>query len=142
MLRFFTVYGPRQRPDLAIYKFAALMTADRPIPVYGDPDRTGRDYTFISDILDGILACTRREFGYEIFNLGESQIVPLQKMIALLEQALGKKAALDRQPAQPGDVPITFADVSKARAQLGYEPRVKIEQGIPLFVEWFRKNAG
>ena len=141
MLRFFTVYGPHQRPDLAIYKFARLMTAGKPIPVFGDGS-TGRDYTFVSDVLDGIMACTRTEFGYEIFNLGESQIVPLNRMIELLEQSLGRKAAIDRQPLQPGDVPVTFADISKARTRLGYQPQVKIEQGIPLFVEWFKHDAG
>jgi len=141
MLRFFTVYGQRQRPDLAIYKFAGLIMAGKPIPVFGDPAKSGRDYTFISDILDGIIACTQKEFGYEIFNLGESQVVPLKQMIELLEQALGKKAVMDRQPMQPGDVPLTFADISKARARLGYQPRIKAEQGIPLFVEWFKKDA-
>ncbi len=138
MLRFFTVYGPRQRPDLAIHKFAALIRAGRPIPVFGDGS-TARDYTYITDTLDGILACTRREFGFEIFNLGESQTVKLSRLIELLEHSLGKKAVLDRQPPQPGDVPITFADIAKARAKLGYNPRVKIEEGIPLFVEWFRR---
>ncbi len=138
MLRFFTVYGPRQRPDLAIHKFAKLISAGQPIPVFGDGS-TARDYTFISDIVDGIEACTRKEFGFEIFNLGESQTVTLSRLIELLEKSLGKKAIIDRQPAQPGDVPITFADVSKARAKLGYDPRVKIEQGIPQFVEWFNK---
>jgi len=141
MLRFFTVYGPRQRPDLAISKFAGLITAGKPIPIFGDPDKSARDYTFIDDILDGIMACTQQEFGYEIFNLGESQTVKLNRLIELLEDALGKKAVIDRQPMQPGDVPITFADISKARARLGYHPRFKIEQGIPLFVEWFKKNA-
>jgi UDP-glucuronate 4-epimerase len=139
MLRFFTVYGPRQRPDLAIHKFAQLISAGKPIPVFGDGS-TARDYTFITDTLEGILACTRQEFGFEIFNLGESQTVKLSELIALLEQALGKPAIIDRQPPQPGDVPITFADVSKARAKLGYQPRVKIAEGIPLFVDWFRKN--
>jgi UDP-glucuronate 4-epimerase len=141
MLRFFTVYGPRQRPDLAIYKFAKLITAGKPIPVFGDGS-AARDYTFISDILDGITACTQKEFGFEIFNLGESQTVRLDQMIALLEDALGKKAVIDRQPLQPGDVPLTFADISKARALLGYQPHVKAEQGIPRFVEWFRQDAG
>jgi UDP-glucuronate 4-epimerase len=141
MLRFFTVYGQRQRPDLAIYKFARLITAGKPIPVFGDGS-AARDYTFISDILDGIMACTQKEFGFEIFNLGESQIVQLNQMIALLEDALGKKAVIDRQPLQPGDVPLTFADISKARDQLGYQPRVRVEQGIPRFVEWFRQDAG
>jgi UDP-glucuronate 4-epimerase len=140
MLRFFTVYGFRQRPDLAIYKFARLISDGKPIPVFGDGS-TARDYTFIGDILDGIMACTRKEFGYEIFNLGESQTVKLSYMIELLENALGKKAIIDRQPMQPGDVPLTFADISKARAKLGYNPHTKIEQGIPLFVEWFKKTA-
>jgi len=139
MLRFFTVYGPRQRPDLAIHKFARLITAGKPIPIFGD-GRSARDYTFVADVLDGVLACTRKEFGFEIFNLGESDTVSLAQLIVLLENALGKKAVLDRQPPQPGDVPITFADVSKARRKLDYDPRVKIAQGIPLFVDWFRKN--
>lgn len=140
MLRFFTVYGPRQRPDLAIHKFAQLISAGKPIPVFGDGS-TARDYTFISDILEGVLACTRKEFGFEIFNLGESQTVTLSQLIELLEKALGQKAVIDRQPSQPGDVPITFADVSKARVKLDYNPRVKIAEGIPLFVDWFRRNA-
>jgi UDP-glucuronate 4-epimerase len=139
MLRFFTVYGPRQRPDLVIYKFAKLITADKPIPVFGDGS-AARDYTFITDTLDGIIACTQKEFGYEIFNLGESQTVKLDYLITLLEKSLGKKAVIDRQPLQPGDVPITFADITKARARLGYQPRVKIEQGIPKFVDWFLKS--
>ena len=137
MLRFFTVYGPRQRPDLAIYKFANLMTAGKPIPVFGDGS-AARDYTFVTDTLDGVIACTKQEFGYEIFNLGESETVSLARMIELLEAALGKKAMIDRQPLQPGDVPITFADISKARAKLGYNPQVKFETGIKLFAKWFR----
>ena len=140
MLRFFTAYGPRQRPDLAIHKFAKLIHTGQPIPVFGDGS-TARDYTYISDIVDGILACTQQNFGYEIFNLGESQTVTLSRLIELLEAALGKKAVLDRQPLQPGDVPVTFADITKARARLGYAPRVKIEQGIPQFVSWFLKNT-
>lgn len=136
MLRFFTVYGPRQRPDLAIHKFASLISAGKPIPVFGDGS-TARDYTYVTDTVDGIMACTRQEFGFNIFNLGESQTVRLDYLIALLEKALGKTANIDRQPPQPGDVPITFADISKARAELGYNPTVKIESGIPKFVEWF-----
>ena len=139
MLRFFTVYGPRQRPDLAIHKFTKLIDAGKPIPVFGDGS-TARDHTFITDILEGILACTRKEFGFEIFNLGESQTVKLSELIALIESALGKKAIIDRQSLQPGDVPITFADISKAQRILGYQPRVKVEKGIPLFVEWFRNH--
>ncbi|HOX56748.1 MAG TPA: SDR family NAD(P)-dependent oxidoreductase [Candidatus Paceibacterota bacterium] len=139
MLRFFTVYGPRQRPDLAIHKFTRLISAGAPIPVFGDGS-AARDHTYINDILDGVIACTQQEFGYEIFNLGESQTVRLDRLIQLIENALDKQAILDRQPVQPGDVPITCADVSKARARLGYHPRVKIEEGIPLFVDWFTRN--
>lgn len=139
MLRFFTVYGPRQRPDLAIHKFARLIREGKPIPVFGDGS-TARDYTYISDILQGVLACTEREFGYEIFNLGESRTVTLRRLIELLEEALGKKAIIDAQPLQPGDVPLTCADVSKARQQLAYQPTVPIEVGIREFVQWL--NAG
>lgn len=140
MLRFFTVYGPRQRPDLAIRKFATLMAAGKPIEMFGDGS-TARDYTHIDDIVDGVVACTTRDFGYEIFNLGESQTVTLSRLIELLEQALGVKAVVQRKPVQPGDVPITYANVDKARAKLGYQPRVKIDQGIPRFVEWLRPRA-
>jgi len=139
MLRFFTVYGPRQRPDLAIHKFTTLIDSGKPIPVYGDGS-TARDHTYVSDIVDGIMACARKEFGFEIFNLGESQTIRLDQLISLIESAVGKQAVIDRQPHQPGDVPITFADISKAQRLLGYDPQVKAEKGIPLFVEWFRKN--
>jgi UDP-glucuronate 4-epimerase len=139
MLRFFTVYGPRQRPDLAIHKFTRLIDAGQPIPVFGDGS-TARDHTHITDILTGIMACTRQEFGFEIFNLGESQTVTLSRLISLIESALGKCAIIDRQPLQPGDVPLTYADISKAQARLGYQPQVKVEKGIPLFIDWFRKN--
>jgi UDP-glucuronate 4-epimerase len=140
MLRFFTVYGPRQRPDLAIHKFTRLIDSGRPIPVFGDGS-TARDHTHIDDILEGVMACTRREFGFEIFNLGESRTVKLAGLIDLIEQALGKTAVIDRQPLQAGDVPLTFADISKARQMLGYNPRVKVEDGIPLFVDWYRKTV-
>jgi UDP-glucuronate 4-epimerase len=139
MLRFFTVYGPRQRPDLAIHKFTKLIDAGKPIPVFGDGS-TARDHTFVTDILEGIIACTKKEFGFEIFNIGESQVIRLDQLIGLIESALGKKAVIDRQPLQPGDVPITFADISKAQRLLGYQPQVKAEKGIPLFVDWFQKN--
>jgi len=139
MLRFFTVYGPRQRPDLAIHKFARLITAGKKVPVFGDGS-TARDYTYIDDILSGIMACTQKEFGYEIFNLGESQTVSLSRLVELLELALGTKAIIERLPSQPGDVPYTCADISKAAAKLGYQPSVKIERGIPLFVDWFTRN--
>jgi UDP-glucuronate 4-epimerase len=139
MLRFFTVYGPRQRPDLAIHKFAGLISAGKPIPVFGDGS-AARDYTYITDTVDGVIACTQQEFGYEVLNLGESQTVRLDRLIQLLEAALGKKAIIDRQPVQPGDVPITFADISRARAKLRYNPRVKIEEGIRLFIDWFARQ--
>lgn len=140
MLRFFTVYGPRQRPDLAIHKFAKLLAAGQPIPVFGDGS-TARDYTYVTDTVDGVLACTRQEFGFEIFNLGESQTVTLARLIELLEQELGCRAQIDRKPPQPGDVPITYADITRARERLGYDPKVKIEEGIRRFVAWFRSQA-
>ena len=140
MLRFFTVYGPRQRPDLAIHKFAGLIAAGKPIPVFGDGS-TARDYTYVTDTVEGVMACTRKEFGYEIFNLGESQTVTLSQLIDLLEKSLGKKAVIDRQPLQAGDVPLTFADITRARQKLGYNPQVGIAEGIPLFVEWFRRST-
>ena len=138
-LRLFTVYGPRQRPDLAIRKFATLIHAGKSVPVFGD-GRMMRDYTYVTDTVDGIIAATQKEFGFQIFNLGESQTVTLDRLVELIEAALGKKAVIDRQPMQPGDVPLTFADISKARARLGYQPRVKIEPGIKLFAEWYKKS--
>ncbi len=141
MLRFFTVYGPRQRPDLAIFKFAQLITAGKPIPVFGD-GTAARDYTFVSDTVEGVMAATKNDFGFEIFNFGESQTVSLSRMIELLENALGKRAIIDRQPLQPGDVPITYADITRARQKLGYNPQIKIEQGIKRFADWFQKSAG
>jgi UDP-glucuronate 4-epimerase len=139
-LRFFTAYGPRQRPDLAIRKFASLILEGKPIPVYGDGS-TARDYTYVEDIVDGVLACTNQSFGFEIFNLGESETVTLSRLIELLEGALGRKAVIDRQPTQPGDVPRTCADISKARQYLGYNPSIKIEKGIALFVDWLNRKT-
>jgi UDP-glucuronate 4-epimerase len=137
-LRFFTVYGPRQRPDLAIYKFAKLILSGLPIPVFGD-GTTRRDYTYIDDILSGVRAAVDYEAtNYEVINLGESQTVELRQLISLLENELRRKAVIDRQPMQPGDVPQTFADITKARTLLGYDPRVKIEEGISRFVDWFK----
>lgn len=137
-LRFFTVYGPRQRPDLAIHKFAKLITQGKPIPVFGD-GTTRRDYTYVDDIIDGVMAAIvydKRD--YEVINLGESRTVELKELISLLEQELDTHATIDRQPPQPGDVPQTFADISKARALLGYDPKIQIEEGLRRFVEWFR----
>jgi len=137
-LRFFTVYGARQRPDLAIHKFARLISEGEPIPVFGD-GTTRRDYTYVDDIIAGVRASMDYEASdYEVFNLGESRTVELRELIALLERELGRKARIDRQPPQPGDVPQTFADVSKARRLLGYDPRTPIEEGIRRFVGWFK----
>ena len=139
-LRFFTVYGARQRPDLAIHKFSKLIWEGKPVPVFGD-GTTRRDYTYIDDIIQGVRAAIDYDkTNYEIFNLGESQTIELKDLISLLEENLGKKAIIDRQPMQPGDVPLTFADISKARALLNYDPTTKIEQGIPKFTEWFVNN--
>ena len=139
MLRFFTVYGPRQRPDLAIHKFARLMQSGQPIPVFGDGG-TSRDYTYVDDTVDGVIAATERKFGCEIINLGESQPVKLSRLIELIESALGVKAEINREPVQPGDVPITFANIEKAQRLLDYNPQTKIEDGIPRFIEWFRQQ--
>jgi UDP-glucuronate 4-epimerase len=139
-LRFFTVYGARQRPDLAIHKFARLIAEGRPIPVFGD-GTTRRDYTYIDDIIAGVRAAIDYcASPYEVFNLGESQTVELNRLIALLEKELDRQAVIDRRGMQPGDVPQTYADVSKARRLLGYDPQTKIEDGIKRFVEWFRST--
>jgi UDP-glucuronate 4-epimerase len=137
-LRFFTVYGARQRPDLAIHKFARLISVGRPIPVFGD-GATRRDYTYVDDVIAGVRAAIDYEASpYEVINLGESRTVSLSELIGLLEQELGRDAIIDRQPTQPGDVPQTFADISKARRLLGYDPQTPIEEGIRRFVEWFK----
>jgi len=137
-LRFFTVYGARQRPDLAIHKFAKLISAAKPIPVFGD-GTTRRDYTYIDDIIAGVRAAIDYTASdYEIFNLGESRTVELRELIGLLEKELDQHAIIDRQPLQPGDVPQTYADITKAKQLLGYDPRTQIEDGIRRFVEWFR----
>jgi len=139
-LRFFTVYGPRQRPDLAIHKFARLISEGKPIPVFGD-GTTRRDYTYIDDIIAGVRsAIDYDKSDYEVINLGESRTVELRELISLLEKELGKTAQIDRQPLQPGDVPQTFADIAKARRLLGYNPQTQIEEGIHNFVRWFREN--
>ena len=137
-LRFFTVYGARQRPDLAIHKFARLISAGKAIPVFGD-GTTRRDYTYIDDIIAGLCAAIDYDASkYEVINLGESRTVELRELISLLEKALDRHAEIDRQPAQPGDVPQTFADIAKAQRLLGYDPQTPIEAGIEKFVEWFR----
>jgi UDP-glucuronate 4-epimerase len=140
-LRFFTVYGPRQRPDLAIHKFARLISEGKPIPVFGD-GTTRRDYTFVDDIIAGVRAAIDYDqTDYEVVNLGESRTVELRELISLLEKELDLPAQIDRQPLQPGDVPQTFADITKARRLLGYDPQTQIESGIRRFVEWFRNSS-
>lgn len=139
-LRFFTVYGARQRPDLAIHKFSKLIWDGKPIQVFGDGS-TRRDYTYVDDIVQGIRSAIDYDGSmHEVFNLGESETTELSRLIELLEDALDKKAVIDRQPMQPGDVPITYADISKARKLLGYNPTTKIEQGIQKFADWFRST--
>ena len=139
-LRFFTVYGARQRPDLAIHKFSKLIWEDKPIQVFGD-GTTRRDYTYIDDIIQGVRAAIDYNASdYEIFNLGESQTVELRYLIELIEKNLNKKAIIDRQPLQPGDVPQTFADISKSRELLNYNPQTKIEEGIAKFTGWFKES--
>jgi UDP-glucuronate 4-epimerase len=139
-LRFFTVYGARQRPDLAIHKFARLISGGETIPVFGD-GTTRRDYTYIDDIIAGVRAAIDYDqSNYEVINLGESRTVELRELISLIESTLGQTAKIDRQPMQPGDVPQTFADISKARRLLNYNPQTQIEEGIKKFVEWFRQS--
>ncbi len=141
-LRFFTVYGARQRPDLAIHKFARLISEGKPIPVFGD-GTTRRDYTYIDDIIAGVRsAIDYDKSNYEVINLGESRTVELGELIGLLEKELDMPAVIERQPMQPGDVPQTFADIRKARRLLGYDPQTPIEAGIRLFVEWFQDRSG
>ena len=139
-LRFFTVYGPRQRPDLAIHSFTRAILEGRPIAQFGDGS-TRRDYTYIDDILDGVVASLRYEGPIcDVFNLGENRTTKLVELIALIENAVGRKAIIERKPEQPGDVPVTFADIAKARSLLGYAPRTEVAEGIPKFVEWFLRS--
>lgn len=138
-LRFFTVYGPRQRPDMAIHKFTDLIHNGKSIPMFGDGS-SQRDYTYISDIVHGIVQSIDRCQGYRIYNLGESNVISLKNLIALIEKYLGKKARIERLPFQPGDVPITYADVSLAKNELDYQPKVHIETGVKKFVEWYLEN--
>ena len=137
-LRFFTVYGPRQRPDLAIHKFTRLISAGQPLPFFGDGS-TSRDYTFVDDIVDGIMAALDRCDRYRIYNLGGSSPVTLLQLIEELERAVGKKAILDRRPAQLGDVERTFAELSRAQSELGYQPKTTLAAGLRKFVGWYKE---
>jgi len=136
-LRFFTVYGPRQRPDMAVHRFTRLIEDGIPIPVYGDGTMR-RDYTYVDDVVDGIVRAIDRADGYSVYNLGNAETVTLAELVAALERALGKSAAIEHRPPPPGDVPVTCASIERSAAQLGYAPRVKIEEGVRRFVEWFR----
>lgn len=137
-LRFFTVYGPRQRPDLAIHKFTRLISAGKPIPFFGD-GTTSRDYTYVDDIVSGIMASLDKCTRYRIYNLGGSSPVTLSELIAELERAVGKPAIPDKRPAQLGDVERTYADLTRARAELGYEPKTTLAEGLRKFVGWYRE---
>ena len=138
-LRFFTVFGPRQRPDMAIYKFTNLIVSGQEIPVFGN-GKMKRDFTYFSDIIDGIVRSIERCNGYNIYNLGESNVIELMDLVGLIEKYLGKKAKIKWLPTQPGDVKITYADITKAKRELDYDPQVNVEEGIKKFVEWFKKN--
>ena len=140
-LRFFTVYGPRQRPDLAIHKFAKLILDGKPIPFFGDGE-TRRDYTYVSDTVSGIVgALNYTDSNYEIINLGNNKTVSLKELVGALEETLGKKATLNRLPNQPGDVPQTWANIEKARAMLGYNPQTELAEGLSHFKDWLIENS-
>lgn len=138
-LRFFTVYGPRQRPDLAIHKFARLIERGEPIPVYGDGTMM-RDFTYIDDIIAGIVAAMNKCAGFNVYNLGESEPIKVNDLIAEIENALGRKAVKEYLPVQPGDVERTYADVTKARKDLAYNPTTSIRAGLANFTEWLRRE--
>jgi UDP-glucuronate 4-epimerase len=139
-LRFFTVYGPRQRPDLAIHKFAKLIEEGKPIPVYGDGTMM-RDFTYIDDIIDGTVAAMDKCEGFDIYNLGESKPITVNDLITEIEKALGKKAVREYQPPQPGDVERTYADITRASRELGYNPSTNIQTGLTNFTTWLRKST-
>ena len=138
-LRFFTVYGPRQRPDLAIHKFSKLIEQDKPIPVFGDGSMM-RDFTYIDDIIEGIIASMSKCKGFNIYNLGESQPITVNDLIRAIEKALGKKAIREYLPLQPGDVNRTFADITKAARELGFHPSTPIPDGLAKFADWLRQE--
>jgi len=138
-LRFFTAYGSRQRPEMAIHKFTRLIDRGEKIPIYGDGS-SRRDYTYIDDLIDGILGVIDFHKGFEIYNLGESQTTSLTELIRFIEEAFGKKAKVEMLEPQPGDVSVTYADITKAKRILKYQPRVKMEEGIKRFVDWYKGN--
>ncbi len=137
-LRIFTAYGPRQRPEMAIHKFTCLIDRGEKISIYGDGS-SRRDYTYIDDLIEGILAVIHHHKGFEIYNLGESQTTSLKELVQLIEEALGKKADVEMLEHQPGDVSITYANITKAKQRLGYQPKVNMKEGIKRFVKWYNK---
>jgi len=139
--RFFNVYGPRGRPDAVHYRFARALLHGRPITVYGD-GTSRRDYTYVDDIVDGLVRAIGREFGYEIINLGRSDTVVLNDLVTILEQAIGCTATIEHQPERPGDVPATYADVEKSRRLIGFDPQVNIREGSRRYIEWYRRTHG
>lgn len=139
-LRFFTVYGPRQRPEMAIHKFVRMIHEGTPIPFFGDGE-TRRDYTYVDDIVSGVVASIDHCEGYEIYNLGESATTSLSELVAMIGEVCGREPILDRLPLQPGDVKITFADVSKARERLGYRPTTPVREGLERFLDWYRTQG-
>jgi UDP-glucuronate 4-epimerase len=139
-LRYFTVYGPRQRPDLAIHQFTRRIYAGQPIDQFGD-GTTRRDYTYIEDVIQGTMAALEYEGPlFDIFNFGESETIQLKDLILAIENALGKRAKINQLPEQPGDMPLTCADISKARKLLGYKPTTRLSEGLPNFIDWFLHN--
>jgi UDP-glucuronate 4-epimerase len=141
-LRYFTVYGPRQRPDLAIHQFTRRIYEGQPIDQFGDGS-TRRDYTYIDDIIQGTMAALDYSGPlYDFFNLGESQTIKLKDLISAIEHALGKQAKINQLPEQAGDMPLTYADISKARKLLGYNPTTKLNEGLPKFIDWFLQSKG
>ena len=139
-LRFFTVYGPRQRPEMAIHRFVRCVHEGQPIPFFGDGS-SRRDYTFVSDIVGGVVQALDQCGSYAIYNLGESATTTLSELVTQIGEACGQEPLLNRLPQQPGDVPVTFADISRARKELGYDPQVPVAQGLKCFVEWYRSQA-
>ena len=140
VFRFFTAYGPRQRPDMAIHKFAKLMLNEQPVPVFGDGS-SARDYTYVSDIVDGIVRAIDTPDGYRVFNLGSDRPVRLDDLVQKIATAVGVRPLIERFPDQPGDVPITWADISNAQGKLGYRPAVKLEDGLARFVTWMKDQS-
>jgi UDP-glucuronate 4-epimerase len=139
-LRYFTVYGPRQRPDLAIHQFSRRIHTGQPIDQFGDGN-TRRDYTYVDDVIQGTMAALEYNGPlYDVFNLGESETIQLRDLISAIENALGKKAKINRLPEQPGDMPLTYADISKARKSLAYNPTTKFTEGLPKFIDWFLRS--